>query len=87
MAKLEDLRMEMQDGIRKMISESGLSLTEIAEIMGFASVSGITNKFSRSDLKVGFVCELAGICGYEVVLRNVVEEEGRDIVLLRNEGR
>ena len=73
--------MEMQDGIRKMISESGLSLTEIAEIMGFASVSGLTNKFGARDIRIGFMQEIAEICGYELVLRSK-DEDKRNIVVI-----
>ena len=78
----DELRMGSRDAVHKMANESGKSLTEIAEAIGFASVSGLTNKFGAKDMRVGFVCEIASLCGYELVLR-AKDESKRSIVLMK----
>jgi len=80
----DDVKMEVKDGVKKMVRDAGKTLKGVAEEMGFATVSGLTNKFSRDDLKMGFVCEIAERCGYEVVLR-AKDEDNRSIVLMGND--
>ena len=76
-----DLRMEIIEGVRKMMKESRKTMVEVADEMGYASVSGLTNKFAYRDMKIGIACEIAEVCGYEVVLRSK-DRQLRDIVLV-----
>ena len=80
----DELVMDSRDAVRKMASESEMSLTKIAEVMGFASVSGLTNKFGARDMRIGFMQEIAEICGYEVVLRSK-DGTKRDILIVGNQ--
>ena len=80
----EEVKMEARDSLRKMVNECGYSLTEVAEALGFASVSGITNKFAAADVKVGFMCKVAEVCGYELVLRSK-DGDMRNIVVIGND--
>ena len=62
----------IEQGIREVMQQKGVSQTKLAELLGYKTVAGITNRLDtgKNSLRFDIAFKFLNVLGYEIVIRD-----------------